>query len=171
MVDWGLIELRETAGGAINATPGTMIARQAAFFLSNGEIVGTDGIRNLVFPVTITNNLYAVVWHRNHIGIMSALPLSLQGGIYSYDFTSGPDQVHGGADGHKELISEIWGMIAADGNADGLIDNPDKENIWNPQAGEAGYKSGDFNMDSEVDNKDKNDYWVPNEGKASQIPE
>jgi len=33
-------------------------------------------------------------------------------------------------------------MIASDGNADGSVNLLDKDDIWTPQAGEKGYKSG-----------------------------
>jgi len=102
---------------------------------------------------------------------MSANALTETGGIYSYDFTSSETQTYGETNSVKELTSGIWGIFAANGNAGGLIDNLDLIDIWEQQAGEAGYKSGDFNMDIEVDNKDKNDIWVPNTGSGSQIPE
>ena len=101
---------------------------------------------------------------------MSAVPLTESGGVYSYDFTTGADKAYG-TNAQKEFSTGKWGMISADGNADGMIDNLDKENIWAPQTGENGYKSGDFNLNGEVSNQDKNDKWVPNEGKVSQVPE
>ena len=61
-------------------------------------------------------------------------------------------------------------MIGGDANADGNIDTTDKA-IWVNQAADQGYISGDFNMDKQVANPDKNEKWVPNEGQASQIPE
>ena len=54
VVDWVLVELRETTGDATTATPSTVIARQAGFILNNGTIVKTDGISPLRFDVTIT---------------------------------------------------------------------------------------------------------------------
>ena len=166
-----MIELRETSGDSTTATPDKVIDSKAALILNNGTIVDRDGVNQLQFYVEIADNLFVVIWHRNHLGIMSANPLVESEGVYSYDFTISETQTYGGANSVKELTSGMWGMIAADGNADGLIDNLDKNNIWGTQAGEAGYKSGDFNMDTEVDNKDKDDVWVPNEGKGSQVPE
>ena len=86
--DWILVELRDTPGSAATATPGTRIARQAGFILNDGSIVSTDGISNMIFGVAVSNNLYVIVWHRNHLGIMSAVPLTFGGGLYSYDFTT-----------------------------------------------------------------------------------
>ncbi len=171
IVDWVLIELRETEGDSATATPDKVIARKAAFLLKDGSIVERDGINPLSIDITISKNLYIVIWHRNHLGIMSANPLIEIDGIYNYDFSASETHTYGGLNSVKELAPGKWGMIAADGNADGIINNLDKENVWEPQAGESGYKSGDFNMDIEVDNNDKDDVWMPNDGKGSQVPE
>ncbi len=170
IVDWILLEFRDTPGDVTTATSAKTITRKAALLLKDGSIVERDGISPVSIPVSISDNLYVAVWHRNHLGIISANAVTETGGIYTYDFTTSEAQAYGTGT-TKELTSGIWGMIAADGNADGIIDNLDIENVWAPQTGEAGYKSGDFNMDTEVDNKDKDDVWVPNEGKGSQVPE
>lgn len=107
VTDWVLIELRETAGGPSTATPDTRIARQFGFLLKNGEVVGTDGASNLTFDVVPLDNLYVIIWHRNHLGVMSAVPLILSGDIYNYDFTSAETQVYGSSLGHKEIAAGI----------------------------------------------------------------
>jgi len=170
VVDWILIELRDTTEAQF-ATGTTMIARQAGFLLKNGTICSLDGSSNLFFNVTIADSLFAVVWHRNHLAVMSAFSLIESAGIYTYDFTSGSGQVYGGVLGHKEIAPGIWGMIAGDGNANGQVNNVDKNDIWAQQAGTSGYLSGDFSMDSQVNNLDKNDLWAPNTGSGSQVPD
>ena len=169
VVDWILVELRETSGAASTATAGTRIARQAGFILKNGNIVATDGSGPLHFNVTITQNLYAVVWHRNHLAIMSSGPLTNVGGTYSWDFTTGPGQAYG-TDAQKNLAGSIYGMYAGDGDANGIIDVADKNNTWNVLAGKFGYHAGDFNMNSQVNNQDKNDLFIINNNESSQIP-
>ncbi len=170
VVDWVLIELRETAGGAATATAGTMVARQAALLLKNGDIVGTDGISNLIFGFIPSNNLYAVLWHRNHCSIMSAIPLTIGGGIYTYDFSNTAGKVYGGILGHKMLAAGIYGMFTGDGNKDQDIDILDITGPWTTDAGSSGYYYGDFDINSQVNNFDKNDVWLPNDGKGSQVP-
>jgi len=170
ITDWILVEIRD-APDAASATSATMIARQAAFVLNNSSIVGIDGVSILQFNVSINHNLFVVVWHRNHLGILSAYSLVESGGIYSYDFTTGAGQVYGGALGHKEIGTGIWGMTAADGYADGQVDNPDKNDVWLLNSGSTGYLQGDFNMDGIVDETDKINFWVPDAGKGSQVPE
>ncbi len=86
---------------------------------------------------------------------------------FSYDFTTGPDQVYGGATAHKELSSGVWGMISGDGNHDFKVNNEDKNGVWLPQLGNIGYYFGDFNRDGVVDYTDRDDYWKPNAGKGS----
>ncbi len=171
IVDWILVELRETTADVTTATPSTTIAKQAAFVLKDGYVVDIHGYESLNFDVVITDSLYVVVWHRNHLGIISANALSESERIYRYDFTTSETKTYGGSSSVKELVPSIWAMISSDGNADETINILDLDNIWAPQSGENGYKSGDFNMDTQVNNIDKNDVWVPNEGKELQIPE
>ncbi|MCD4736831.1 MAG: PKD domain-containing protein, partial [Bacteroidales bacterium] len=170
VVDWILIELRETSGGPETAGNSTMIARKAGFLLSDGSITDIDGLSPLTFGgVSVQNNLYAVVWHRNHLAVISNYPLVETGGLYSYVFHDSMDKVYGGVLGHKE-INGTWVMISSDGNADMFVNNNDKLDIWNVQAGNSGYYSGDFDVNGNVDNSDKNDKWMPNAGKGSQVP-
>ncbi|MBN1338670.1 MAG: hypothetical protein JXA03_05065 [Bacteroidales bacterium] len=170
VVDWILVELRD-APDAASAGSAAIVAQQAAFLLKDGSIVGTDGSALPLFNCSPVNSLFAVLWHRNHLGIMSANPLIEAGGVYSYDFTAGPAQVYGGSNAHKELAPGIWGMIGADGNADSQVNNGDKNDVWATQAGTGGYLSGDFNLDAQVNNGDKNDVWIPNTGLGGQVPD
>jgi hypothetical protein len=170
IVDWVLVELRDTTE-AQYASGSTMISRQAAFILNDGSIVGLDGTSILTFNVTVENNLFAVIRHRNHLGVLSSNALIGLGNVYFYNFTTGSDKAYGGASGHKEIGTGIWGMIATDGNADGSVDLLDKDDIWKQQAGEKGYKSGDYDLNGQVNNPDKDDIWLPNIGSGSQVPE
>jgi hypothetical protein len=83
----------------------------------------------------------------------------------------GENLVYGGALGYKELIPNVWGMAAGDGNADNQVDMLDKTMIWEYQVGEEGYLNGDYNLDGQVDNQDKNKLFLINIGKISQVPE
>ncbi|MCD4747197.1 MAG: hypothetical protein K8R58_12945 [Bacteroidales bacterium] len=171
VVDWVLVELRETSGDASTATSDSIIAQQAAFILNDGSIVGLDGNGACSIATSITNNLFVVIWQRNHLGIMSAYPLTESGGVYTYDFSTGDGQAYGGANGHKEIGTGVWGMIGGDGDANSQIGNVDKNDVWAVQAGTSGYLSGDFTMDVHVNNSDKNDVWSPNSGKGGQVPD
>ncbi len=170
IVDWVLIELRQTNGDASTATTDKTIMKRAGFILDNGKIVDLDGFSNIKLASQITKNLYVVVWHRNHIPIMSASPLNLIDDTYTYDFSTGAEKIYGGIQGCKQLAEGIFGMIASDGNADREVTILDKSDVWAPQAGNKGYYSGDYNLDAEVDNKDKNNLLFYNIGSISQTP-
>ena len=129
-----------------------------------------DGTSSLTFNVTIEDNLFAVIWHRNHLAILSANPLTYIGDTYLYNFSTVPGQAYG-TDAQKNLGGGIYGMIAGDVDASGLIDQDDKTIYWESSAGTNGYKNSDLNLNTEVDNKDKDDFWVPNLGSESYVPE
>ena len=169
VVDWVLVDVRDAASAA-TATGATTIAKQAAFILNDGSIVDLDGSSNLRFNVSIGQHMFVVVWQRNHLGIMANSAVPSSGGVYTYDFTTGINQVFGGIDGHKEISIGIWGMIGGDGNHDGTVNVNDKSPLWENEAGEQGYIGSDHNLDGEANNQDKDDIWVPNENKSSQVP-
>ncbi|MEZ5084382.1 MAG: S8 family serine peptidase [Bacteroidales bacterium] len=172
IADWILVQLRD-APTAASAIPATAFFTQAAFITNTGQIVDLDGVSPLTFTGTIANNLYAVVWTRNHLGVISAYPLVEVAGLFSYNFSTGSGQALGGTNAQKLLSGSpvIWGMMSGDANGTGLVAIGDKTNVWNLQTGEFGYLESDYNYDGQVENTDKNDYWLPNNGKGSQIPE
>jgi len=169
--DWILVELRQTTGDASTATSATMIARQAGFIQENGNITSLDGSGNLRFPVGVDLNLYVVVWHRNHLAIMSAVPLIKSENVFTYDFSIGADQVYGGAAAHKELSAGVWGMMSGDADGNGLIEIADKNDKWEAQTGTTGYKESDLNMNGQVNNPDKDDEWLPDLGAGTYVPD
>jgi parallel beta-helix repeat protein len=167
-VDWVLLELRD-ANSPAEATSSATIAQRAALLTDSGMIVNKSGNEEINF-YNINNdyNLYLVIRHRNHLGVISANPLTESGGIYSYDFTT-TGQAYG-TDAQKDLGSGVFGMYAGDANADGTIDNDDVL-LWKNDAGTKGYLSTDLNLDSQADNKDKNDFWLINIGNECQVPD
>ncbi|MBC8488731.1 MAG: hypothetical protein H8D45_22130 [Bacteroidetes bacterium] len=170
VVDWVLIELRDAASPDA-AIPSTTIATQAAFILDNGSVVGLNGSSVLQFPAaSFSQNLYAIVWHRNHLGILSANGITESGGVYDYNFSTAITQVYNGGLGYKEIATSVYGMVGGDSNADGDINAADKI-LWTNDAGTKGYKATDNNMDVQVSNQDKNDTWSENGSYSSQVPE
>ena len=167
IVDWILMEARN-AVDAPSATTGTKIFRQAAFILNDGSVVDLDGTSNLEFKVHVDSNNFVVIYHRNHLSIMSAEDLSHSGWKYSYDFTTGSGQAYNS--GQKD-IGGVWGMFAGNADGNGEVHQNDINNVWKGQAGGNGYYSGDLDLNNEVNNQDKNDVWLPNVGQSSQIPE
>ncbi len=170
IVDWMLLELRD-ATDAVSATPSTTIVQQAVFLLNDGSIVGLDGISNPKLDATINQQLFVVLWHRQHLNIMSDSGLPGTHGHYVYDFSLGESQVYGGNAGYNELAIDIWGMVSGDADANGIVNDMDKTVLWLTSAGLSGYLNTDFNMDGQTDNPDKNEAWINNISKESQVPE
>ena len=168
IVDWVLIELRD-APNAASADDNTIVATQAGFLLNDGSIVAEDGSSNMSFDLSISQNLFVVVYHRNHIAVLSNYALTQSGSVYSYDFTGSASQAFG--NNQNSLGAGIYGLIGGDANADGTIDEADKTGVWKTSAGQTGYLSGDMNMDMEVNNPDKNEIWLTNFGKEVILPE
>jgi hypothetical protein len=170
VVDWILVELRDAANSS-SAVPSTQIARQSGLLHNDGRITGTDGISMLKFDNTISQQLFVIIHHRNHLSIMSASPLAYEKGVYQFNFSTSAGQIYQGASGSKEIGSGVWGMIAGDADANGSIEQGDKTFVWDGDAGNQMYLPSDLNLDSQANNLDKDDYWLPNFGKSSAIPD
>jgi len=168
-VDWVVVQLRDAIDPA-SASSATIIDTQAAFVLSDGSIVALDGASLLNFDAPVVNDLFVVVYHRNHLGVISNFPASLIVDIYSYDFTTAETQAFGGSSAHKEVEPGTWAMIAADGDADGFVLPTDKTSVWLPDANLSGYLGGDYNMNGIGQPDDVTNAWLPNSNKAGQIP-
>jgi uncharacterized protein (TIGR02145 family) len=168
IVDWVLIELRETTGNASTATPDKMIHRQAAFLKKGSEVVGLDGSSLITYSGSITSNLYLILWHRNHLAIMSSGALTNTGGIYSWDFTDQLSKAYLG--GQQQISTGIFGMYAGDADGSGMIYDSDIDPNWSTAAGKWGYINSDLNLNSQVNNQDKDDIWLPNYGIYSRLP-
>jgi uncharacterized protein (TIGR02145 family) len=168
IVDWVLLEFRD-APDAQTATQATIVGRQAAFLRNNAMVVNLDGYSRLPLNFTINDQLFVVVWHRNHLGVMTAEPVIPAGSLYSYDFTTGAEKAYG-TDAQKDIGDGFFGMYAGDLDASGSIDNNDKTITWKGQSGKHGYLNGDADLNTQVDNNDKNDNWLPNFGRSSQVP-
>ncbi|MCF8367854.1 MAG: glycoside hydrolase [Bacteroidales bacterium] len=171
IVDWVLVEFRDATSPA-NAVPATSVAIVPAFLLNNGDVVALDGSGPLTLSAGFTNDIYVVIWNRNHLGVISANPVVEIGGVFPYDFTTASSQAWGGTSAQKDLGGGTWGMISGDGNGDGTINIPDEISVWTSWAGLMyGYSPADYNYDMQINNKDKNDKWQPNIGAGSFIPE
>ncbi len=170
VVDWVLVELRD-ATSAQMASPETAIAKKAAFLMNDGYIKTLDGAGFLQIEASYNHDLYLLIHHRNHLSIMSSNPVLPDNGLYSYDFTTGADRVYGGENSYKFLGNGFWGMAGGDGDANGQIQNQDKNNVWKPQFNENGYKAGDYILNGQVQNQDKTEAWQLNSGKGSGLPD
>jgi hypothetical protein len=169
VVDWVLVEIRDASNPG-SATEATRLARQAGFLLKDGSVVGIDGFSILHFNNSFSQHLFVVVWHRNHLGIMSSNGILKSEDIYNWDFSVSESQVYGGNAGYNSIGSGVWGMVAGDASSDGVIDLYDKT-TWTAYAGKNGYFGADYNLDTQVNSVDKNDHWLINTIKTQQVPQ
>ncbi|HEX4875637.1 MAG TPA: HYR domain-containing protein, partial [Chitinophagaceae bacterium] len=85
IVDWVFIELRDKNNNK------TVVSTRSVLVQRDGDFIDVDGSSCIRFPGTPADDYYVVVRHRNHLGVMSASPISkatLTGGGL-VDFTNG----------------------------------------------------------------------------------
>ncbi len=168
ITDWIVVEFRD-APSAAQATGATTVSKQAAFIKNNGDVVGLDGFSPIYVDGIYQHDLYVVIWHRNHLGVMSSGPIVASGiNSFIYDFTTGAGKAY--LNGQLDLGGGLYGMYSGDCKPDGTVNSTDHTAVWSIEAGNTGYKMGDLNLDGQVDNVDKDDYWTPNTGTGTQIP-
>ncbi|MCL5030773.1 MAG: hypothetical protein M1480_17320 [Bacteroidetes bacterium] len=163
IVDWILVELR--AGTASN----TVISRRAAFIKNDGTIVDLDGNSPLRFDFINNGNYYLVIRHRNHLAIMSSVPVTLSSSSSLYDFTTSQSKAYG-VNPMSSLGSGIYGMHSGDGDGNGGISSIDRNNIWRVENGNIGYLPGDYDLSGGVNSTDLNLCWRVNNGTLTQVP-
>ena len=163
MVDWVLVELRSASN------PAQVVARRAAVLNNNGLLLNISGSEGVDFNNVDPGSYYIAIYHRNHLAIMSATPVSLSSNSALYDFTTAMNKAYG-QNPMVELVSGKFGMYATDGNADGIVNTTDRDNVWLIQNGNMGYLEGDFNMNSGVTVHDVNQLWNLNNGAMTQVP-
>jgi hypothetical protein len=168
VVDWVLVEIRETTGDASTATADKTVARQAALLLNNGNIVGLDGASSLHFTISTVANSYVVVKHRNHLPIMSSNPLLMIDGFYPYDFTTGQDKAYG-FNAMKNFGDGYFGLVGGDADGNGTVQNPDFV-IWRINSGfSSTYNPADFDLNGTVQAPDFV-IWRINSGLSQLLP-
>ena len=71
VIDWVLVELRN------GTTSDTMVKRKAGLVKNDGTIINADDGLPISFEIA-EGNYYVVIYHRNHLPIMSATPVTFQ---------------------------------------------------------------------------------------------
>lgn len=166
MVDWVLVEARTgTPEQNANGPSTVVVETQAAILLRNGDIVNTEGDK-LEFSLIEGEAYYFVVRHRNHLDIMTAVPLEAEDDV-DYDFTSGVEQAYG-LQQQKLNANNEGMMIAGDYNHDGIIQVTDYETWLLSPALLNVYSDSDGNLDGLTQISDA-DLWLPNKAKIGII--
>ncbi|SDZ75284.1 hypothetical protein SAMN05660964_00137 [Thiothrix caldifontis] len=90
-VDWVLVEVRDPT------TPATIKARIAGLVQRDGDIVdAATGSTSLMLTGLLPGNYHISVRHRNHLGVMTATPVTITGSaVPSIDFTKPTTTVFG----------------------------------------------------------------------------
>jgi len=88
IVDWVQVELRNAA------TPATIVATRPALVQRDGDVVGMDGLSSIALLAN-AGNYHVALRHRNHLGVMTAVPIALSGTNLSLDLTDGSVATHG----------------------------------------------------------------------------
>ncbi len=163
-VDWVLVELRDAATPE-QALPATKLPGwpQAMFVDYSGQLRGLDGNLPNIGNISVSQGLFIVIRHRNHVAIMNATGLVLSETVYSYDFSTDIAKAYGGAAGYKALGGGVFGMVSGDTDADNSVFTSDF-NIWAGQFGNnMVYDKADIDMDGSVFTSDFNK-WAGNFG-------
>ncbi len=164
--DWILVELRT------NPWASSKVAARAGFLKNDGSVTDIDGTTGLRFPGVAYGNYYVVIKHRNHLAIMSAATVTLNGGSALYDFTTGSAKAYGGTTGYKLIDGTLskWGMVAGDANQSKSIYIDDYTDFWMRDFGLIQYLPSDFNLNGKVYLDDYTDFWLVNFGRSSSLP-
>lgn len=153
-VDWVLLELREA--GDVN----TIVTRQAAFLNTDGDIMNLKGEVGLTFRNVDAGSYYLVIYHRNHIAVMSSTPLDSTAAT-NFDFSTNAAAAYG-TNQLKDLGAGVYGMFAGDFDVNG-VNNAADYNKWNTNNAEINqYINIDGDGNGIVNNQDLN-LWKRNE--------
>ena len=163
-VDWVLVELRNSSN------PVEVAGRRAAVLRNDGRLLEPDGSVGVKFDNMQEGLYYIAVFHRNHLAVMSALPVYLNSNSQLYNFTNAMDKAYG-INPMADLGNGNFALYSGDGNSNGGVNIHDKNGVWQLQNGTLGYLKGDFDLNGGVNIVDLNDFWNPNNGTEAQLPE
>ncbi|HCS21582.1 MAG TPA: hypothetical protein DIW47_13655 [Bacteroidetes bacterium] len=170
VVDWVYVQVRRAATAA-GALTDSVVAEQAGFLMADGLIMDSTGVTEMKLHPSQAGygQLYVVVYHRNHIGVMSATTMSYSSDSsgFVFDFTTGAGQAYGTA----ALVLSGSRYVMYTGNADAsgsAIDADDRDAAWDARNA-YGYRQEDVNMDGNVTSSDRSAVYN-NTGQDEQIP-
>lgn len=165
IVDWVLLELRHSPA------PESIVTRRAGLLSKDGRVVDVDGESPICFNAD-ADNYYLVVYHYNHLPVMSLSPLILSADTIAIaDLSSSAANAYG-TNALKFLEAGVYGMITGDANSDGIVNVDDREGVWRSENGIPWeyFNNADFNLDGGVDAIDINIHWRSAIGMQRQVP-
>lgn len=161
------VELRNAA----SASSSTTRKYRPAWLLTDGTIRSfTDTTKDYVEFDTLAGNYCFVIYHRNHIPIMTAGTQELNGATpLPYDFTTAQSQAFG-SNAMKALAGSKFGLVAGDAGGNGQVATSDINAIIRPALGQSGYRNADVSLNGQVQTSDVNTFTRPNLGRGTQVP-
>ncbi|RME99527.1 MAG: hypothetical protein D6772_07580 [Bacteroidetes bacterium] len=165
IVDWVVLEVRDATD------PVQILASQSVLLQRDGDLVGMDGtsLPQFTLDQLVAGSYYLAVRHRNHLGVMTANPLTFSPNttLAATDFTAGGTY---GSNTQELLADGSYGLWGGDANFNGQVQNTDIENYWKPTVGESGYQAADFNLNGQVQNTNLELIWKNTVGIGAQLP-
>jgi hypothetical protein len=151
IVDWVRVELRSAADASV------LVATRQGLLQRDGDIVDTDGVSPLSFPVP-AGNYFVAVRHRNHLGCMTAAPIELSGTAVGLDLRSAATPTFGmNARRVDGSMAFLWqGSAVTNGSVSYTGANNDRDAVLLAIGGTAptnsisGYLLEDINLDGVV---------------------
>lgn len=151
IVDWVRLELRS----AVNNSQ--IVATRQALLQRDGDVVAADGLSPISFNVG-TGTYHLAVTHRNHLGCMTASPITLGASPITVNFRSGATAMYG-AEARKQVgsVQTLWAGNSYRNNVLSYTGvNNDRDPVLVaiggavPTAIATGYLAADHNMDGVV---------------------
>lgn len=166
MVDWVLVEARSGTPNLSGTRVTTTEQRIAAVLMADGSIVDVNGEALSFDALTVGDNYYFCLRHRNHLDVLSATALSAGPGM-TFDFSSSVEQAW--ATEQQLLSSDGFALLhAGDFNQDGVIQNTDYDDWkFNPAILEI-YGLTDADLNGVVQTTDF-DRWAMNKAKIGTV--
>ncbi len=151
IVDWVVVELRDPDYN------GFRVASRSALLQRDGDVVDMDGVSPVTFTTT-PGTYFLSVKHRNHLGVMTATPISFGSGVLAIDFTAASTAVFGTA--ARKVVGGTLALWTGDATFNGQMKYTgaanDRDPILvrvgstSPNNTTSGYFREDTNMDGLV---------------------
>jgi|GEM_PF-698585 len=166
-VDWVLVTLQSDIAGT------TIIGQGLGLLLNDGTVDMVDPLPELE-PQQQLQGVYIKVDHRNHMAVLSTVPVSIINGALSWNFSTQQSYTGHHGVGAKEVLPGVFALYAGDGDQVGDIVSYDVNGadkaLWHAENGVFNqYSNADYNLDGDVNGADVL-LWQNNKGYSSRVP-
>lgn len=151
VVDWVLVEIRDPVD------PSVVLARRPGLLKVSGAVTGSDGVSAIAFALP-AGPYHVALRHRNHLGVMTAAPVTLGSSPVAIDMRT-PTTLAFGTEARKAIdgVMLLWsGNTVEDDLLKYMGENNDRDAILSRIGGTiptevlSGYWPEDVNMDGVV---------------------